>query len=221
MNAYANLAVSVAQLVPTPQGPVTALTGVKVTQALSENFLTFAGKINLVDEFKIPFTGASLFDGFMNTSLAFPPVIARQVPLSTYGGGAAVLAGGQPIASLMVLDTNNTPTTTGFNTFFDNGVTLLGQATLPVKLFDLPGHQTLGFAYSTGQYGALDTTAFQLFQNLRAGLPALPGKQSGSYSFFYAGDQSRWVDPENPKRTWGVFVNLGPATAIPIRSAGR
>jgi porin len=206
--------VSLGQLVPVPQGPVNALTGVKVTQALSENFLTFGGKLNLLDEFKVPFTGANIFDGFMNSSLAFPAILARQVPLSTWGGGAAVLIEGQPIASIMVLDTNNTPTVTGFNTFFDNGATILGQATLPIKPFGLPGHHTVAFAYSSGTYTELSTSAFQLFQNLQASLPPF-GKRTGSWSCNYAMDQAFWVDPENPKRSWGVFANAGAGDGNP------
>jgi len=40
------LPVSLAQSLPISNGSVTALTGVKITQALSENFLVYAGKIN-------------------------------------------------------------------------------------------------------------------------------------------------------------------------------
>ena len=48
-----------------------------------------------------------------------------------------------PVLSLTVFDTNNTPTTSGFNTFFDNGVTLVPAINIPTQFFGLPGHQEI------------------------------------------------------------------------------
>ncbi len=110
--------VNTAELIPKAAGSETALTAVKFTQALSENFVTFAGKLNMFDEFKMPFTGDRLFDGFWNLGMSFPVVVARTIPYSTLGAGAAILKDGVPVFTVMVLDTNNTPTTSGFDTFF-------------------------------------------------------------------------------------------------------
>ncbi len=55
--------ISTAQILPTTNPPVMALTGVKFTQALSENFVLFAGKINTVDGFNQPFTGGAPRNG--------------------------------------------------------------------------------------------------------------------------------------------------------------
>jgi porin len=83
---------SVAQLVPVPNGSVTALTGVKFTQALSENFIVFGGKLNLLDGFNQPFTGGAYgINGFMNGGLLFNAALLRIVPFSTFGFGTAVL----------------------------------------------------------------------------------------------------------------------------------
>jgi porin len=120
--------VNIGRTVPIPQGSTTALTGVKVTQALSENFALFAGKINTLDGFSQPFLPGSVLDsGFLNMNWVYNLVEARTVPYSTLGAGAALLVHGQPAAVVMVLDTNNTPTTSGFSTFFDNGCTILAQ----------------------------------------------------------------------------------------------
>ena len=87
--------VNTAELIPKASGSETALTGVKFTQALSENFVTFAGKLNMLDEFKMPFTGARPLDGFWNLGMSFPVVVARTVPDSTLGAGAAILQDGR------------------------------------------------------------------------------------------------------------------------------
>lgn len=195
-----------AMLFPLPNGTVTALTGVKATQFLSESFVTFAGKLNMFDELIQPFGGGRGVDAFMNIGLTFPIPLARTVPYSTLGAGFAVLDGAEPIFGFYALDTNNTPTTTGFNTLFDNGVTLLARATLPVKPFDLPGHQSIGGSYSTGTYGDLSPTAYF---DPQFGPTIAFGTVTGSWSLFYSADQALYVDPNNPKRSWGLFTNIG------------
>jgi porin len=201
--------VNIGRLLPIPSGSITTITGVKITQALSENFAVFAGKINTFDGFVQPFLpGHGLDVGFMNLAMVLNPALARTVPYSTLGAGAAILVEGQPLASVMVLDTNNTPTQSGFNTFFNNGATILGQGTLPTKFFNLPGYHTLIGTYSSGQYTETSPDAYSLISNLAKGLPLL-GKISGSWSLDYMASQSLWTDPNDSTRNWGVFGNFG------------
>jgi porin len=207
--------VNTAALFPTPNPPVTALTGVKVTQALSESFLVFAGKINTLDGFDQPFTGgAKGVNGFMNAAMLVPIVALRTVPYSTLGGGFAVLKDLQPVASVMVLDPNNTPTVSGFDTLFDRGVVVLGMLNLPTKLLDRPGHQGVGFTYSNSKYTDLSDLPFYVADRLRGEFPPLP-QETGSWSLFYMFDQAVWVDPCDPKRSFGFFGNLGLADGDP------
>lgn len=207
--------VNTAALFPTPNTPVTALTGVKVTQALSENFVLFAGKINTLDGFNQPFTGGARgTNGFMNTALLAPMVALRTTPYSSYGAGFAVLKEGEAVLSLLVLDPNNTPTTNGFDTFFDRGVSLLGIANLPVTVLGRPGHQGIGFTYSNSRYTSLDDLPFFVAQRLRGEVGPLP-QETGSWSLFYLFDQTLWVDACDPKRSWGLFGNLGLADGNP------
>ena len=203
------LPISLAQAVPVPNGNVTALTGVKVTQALSENLITYFGKINTLDLFNQPFTGgASGTNGFMNAGLLLPVTLARTVPYSTYGAGAAVLRGGEPVFTVNVFDTNNTPTVSGFDTFFDNGATVFAQATLPIQPLGLPGHQSVGGTYSSGTYRSLDNLPFLISQRLRGEQPSLPA-EIGSWSLFYLFDQTLWADACDPTRSWGLFGSAG------------
>jgi porin len=181
---------------------------VKFTQALSENFVTFAGKINMFDEFKMPFTGARLFDGFWNLGMSFPLVVARTVPYSTLGAGAAVLQDGLPVFTVMVLDTNNTPTTSGFNTFFSNGATIFASLNLPTKFFGLGGSQGVSGTFSTGNYNSLSPTAYF---DPEQGLVIVPEFTRDSWSVFYTGTQELWADPTNPTHAYGVYTNIGVA----------
>jgi porin len=108
----------------------------------------------------------------------------------------------------MVLDTNNTPTTSGFESFFNNGATIFANLTLPVKFFGLPGHQGLSGSYSTGTYNDLQPTAYF---DPNVGPVVTFGTVTDSWSVFYSADQAFYVDPCNPKRSWGVFTNIGTA----------
>jgi porin len=109
---------------------------------------------------------------------------------------------------MMELDPNNTPTTTGFDTFFDRGVSLVVMANLPTKFMDRPGHQGIGGSYSNSSYTALDDLPYFLAERLRGEVPPLP-VETGSWSLAYSFDQAVFVDPCDPKRSWGVFGNLG------------
>lgn len=208
LDTGAIIPVNTAELFPKAVGTETALTGVKFTQALSENFVTFGGKLNMLDEFKMPFTGARALDGFWNLGMAFPVIVARTVPYSTLGAGAAILQDGVPVFTVMVLDTNNTPTTSGFSTFFDNGATIFANATLPTKFFGLPGQEGLSGTFSTGKYNDLQPTSYF---DPNVGLVVTPGFIRDSWSIFYSANQALWVDPRNPKRTYGIITNIGTA----------
>ncbi len=163
--------------VPQPNGSITALTGVKFTQFLSESTLVYAGKINTLDDFKQPLTGAGGLNGFQNTALTFNPVTARTVPYSTFGAGFAYLKNMEPLFSAAVFDTNNTPTVSGFDTFFDNGATVFAQLNLQTNFCDRPGHQGISGTYSSGTYPNISPTAYF---DPGQGLVIISTPQSGS-----------------------------------------
>lgn len=191
---------------PTLNGTETALTGVKLVQGLSEQFIVFGGKINTLDELIQPYAGGRGVDAFMNMGLAFPAAASRTVPYSTLGAGFAVLQDMEPVISFMALDTHNTPTTSGFEEFFTNGTSLLAKLNVPVSFGDLPGHQGVWGTYSSASYGDLQPTAYF---DPNVGLVLATGQETGSWSVFYSADQALYVDPCNAKRSFGLFTNLG------------
>jgi porin len=196
---------------PQPNGTVTGLTAVKFTQALSENFVVFGGKINTIDEYKLAFTSGSGLTTFMNSGLVYNPIVLRQVPYSTVGAGAAVLMNKEPVASVMVLDTNNSSTTSGLDTLFDRGAVIVGEVRIPVSPLDLPGHQIFGGVYSSRKYTDLDPSS--LVNVPGVGLTAQ--QKTGSWSLYWNFDQYLYVDPCNSKRGWGVFLQSGLADGNP------
>lgn len=206
------LPASIAQGLPAGPNSLTALTGVKFTQFLSEKFLVYGGKINLLDGFNQPFTGGGRgVNGFWNTGMLFNPVLAGTAPYSAFGAGFAVLRNLEPVFAFGVYDTNNTPTVSGFDTFFNNGVDIIAQLNLPTKFFGKPGHQGLFGAWNTGKSTNLAQVAYI---DPITGLTPGP-KIGGAWSVGYMFDQALFVSPDDPKRSWGMFGNLGMADNNP------
>ncbi len=191
---------------------LTPMTGVKFTQFLSEQSMVYAGKINTLDDFKQPITGAGTLNGFQNTALMLNPIYARTVPYSTFGAGFAYLENMEPLFAAAVFDTNNTPTVSGFDTFFDNGTTVFAQLNLQTSFFGLPGHQGISGTYSSGTYTDLTPSAYL---DPIEGLVILTAPKSGSWCLAYNFDQAVYVSQDDPQRKWGLFSNLGIADNNP------
>lgn len=206
------LPVSFIQAVPKPNEPVTSITAVKITQALSPNFVTYFGKLNPFDDFTQRFASGRGIDAFMNTSFLLNPVLARTVPYSSFGAGAAYLVEGQPVATLTIFDSKTNTTSSGFDEFFENGVVLVGQLTKPTCFFDQPGHQSIGFTYSNAHYRSLDRSAY-LNQIFTGGFTT--PRETGSESLFYQFDQTLGTSADDPTKSWGLFGNLGLADRNP------
>jgi porin len=203
---------NIAMLFPLPTGTHTALTAVKATQFLTDTVVVYAGKFNMLDELVQTFGAGRGVDAFMNTGLVFPLVLDRTVPYSTLGAGMSIMRGTRAIFTLMVFDTHNTPTTSGFETLFTNGATVLSKLEYPVTLFGLPGHQGVEGTFSTGTYTSLRTIPY-IDVN---GLPSTTfGTANNSWSVFYCADQALYVDPDNARRSWGLFTNIGLADQDP------
>ncbi len=197
---------------PAAGGDVTALTGVTLTQNLSERLQIYGGKLNTLDGFAQPLTGADNFSGFQNTAMLYNPVFARTVPYATFGAGFALLENEESVFSVTVYDTNDTPTVGGFETFFDNGATIYTEWNLSTTFFDLPGHQGLSGTYSTGTYSDLTPTAYL---DPIAGLVVVSEPVTGSWCAAYNFDQALYVSPDDSQRMWGVFGNFGLADENP------
>ena len=189
------------------------LTAFKFTQALSENFVLFGGKINTIDNVQQPFMpGRGLDAGFMNAAFVWNPILGRTMNYSTFGTGAAVLAGGYPVFSLTVYDTSDHSTTSVFDNLFDNGAIIYPTVSVPTKFFGLPGHQSVWGAYSSGRYAIVTPQSLNLIpQVLQGQIPpaSLTTLVRGSWWITYLFDQALWVDPADQTRSWGVFGNAG------------
>ena len=114
--------------------------------------------------------------------------------------------------SAIVYDTNDTPTVTGFDTFFNNGATVYAEFNFSTTFFGRPGHQGYSGTYSSGKYTNLEGSAYL---DPIEGVVIVSTPKAGSWCLAYNFDQALYVSPEDPKRMWGVFGNFGVADDNP------
>ncbi|QDV69827.1 Porin B precursor [Rosistilla carotiformis] len=179
------------------------LTNVLVTQALSENFIMFAGKMDTLDGDMNAFAHGRGVRQFSNMAFVSSSIALRSVPYSTLGAGFAFLNEGEPLLTFLVLNPTDTANTTGFSELFSEGVTLSTELRLPTNFFGLPGHQLFGGTWSSRDYVSIG-------QDPRIILPDVTiERHAGSWSLYWNCDQYLVSDSRNPSRGWGYFARAG------------
>ena len=199
--------VNVAMLYPREGEHDTAITGLTFAQALGEDIQLTFGKFNALDLFYslYPQTGRGI-NGFMNASMVIPISVARVAPLSFLGAGALAYNGTIPQGGVLVFDTHNSATTSGFDELGDNGANVLGFWRFFTELGGLPGSHFVGGIWSTGEFVAFDPTGFVIVPS--EGIVAVP--QDGAYTLLYILEQTLWMDACNKNRNvtltsmWGL-----------------
>jgi porin len=211
---------NIAMAFPKPFEDITALSGVKVTQALSENFVVYGGKLNTLDELPIHYNSALGLGlpgrgGFQNTSLVFNPIAGRTVPYSAAGVGFALLKDSQPVFSLTFFDPEER-VTRGLDQLYQRGVVYAPDFTFRVKPFGLPGTYELGGTYSTASYRSLDPSAYLniLGQFIRGRIRGIPiartaPTEDNSWSINSNFFQSFYLFADDETRAIGFFGSAG------------
>ena len=183
------------------------LTSVIFAQFLSETFGLFAGKIETLDGDANAFAGSRGKDQFMNQNFVLNPVTLVTVPYTALGGGFLyLLQEGEGYLNVTVLDPNGEPNTAGFDDAFDGGVVLTLETRFAVRPFDLPGHQLIGFVYSSEDFNKVqDYDRLLLPSDLTEVKP-----KNGSWCFYYNFDQYLSTESDH-KQGWGIFGRFGMA----------
>lgn len=191
---------------PTPDSDHVYLTNILFTQALSEQFAVFFGKLDTLDGDLNAYAHGRGKSQFSNVAFVATPVGLRTIPYSTFGAGFVVLGeGGVPIFTMSFLDPVERSTDNDISDAFSEGVTVAPELRVPVTLFDRPGHQLIGATWSSREYVALD-------QDPRVLLPRIPiARRTGSWSVYWNFDQTLFVNPDDETKGWGVFGRAGVA----------
>jgi porin len=168
--------------------------------------VTRLGKINTFDFFQslYPQTGRGV-DGFMNGSVFLPMTVVRTIPLSFLGTGVLKMHEGQIQGGLLVYDSHNVPTTSGFEDLFDNGANILGMWRFFTQFRGLPGSHLFLGTWASGDFTSLDRTGW----SFHPGVGLVAPQSTGSWSLLYALEQKLWVDPCCEERSVGVLSQWG------------
>ena len=220
-----------AMALPLPNQNVTALTGVQYTQTVSDNLTVFAGKLNLLDGTPEAYARGARLNYFFNTAMQNNLSRIFLLP-STLGAGLTLRDEVEPVFNFYLLDTHFTPTTSGFQTLFTNGVVMYGEYRLRTSWFDRPGHSVFGVLYSNATRGAGESNPYLV---LPADISVAPfSPKDSSWTVTYRFDQVVYADPVEPRRNWTLngdygitdgnpnpirwFANLALVGTSPIRS---
>ena len=144
-------------LLPVPDEPgTTTLSEFYFMQALSEQFVLLAGKVDgtsLVDQ--NAFAGNQRTQ-FMNVGLRVNPVLFCATPYTTMAAGAVWLPTKwlQVVTAVTDNDPDGAATKTGFNTAFHgrDWTTVVQEFEFKLKLFDKPGHQRFGWFWTSRDF---------------------------------------------------------------------
>lgn len=155
-------------LYPLPGETATEVTGWSITQGLYQKGDTavalMLGKVHGIDLLNTTWPFLELGkNGFMNFNVSVPlGPLMRYLSLAHLGAGLLVLDKQQVKAAVVVLDTHNATTSSGFSKLGDNGLTVIGLYRFFFDIEDKPGRLTLLASTSTGSYTTFEETVWHV-----------------------------------------------------------
>jgi porin len=206
---------NLAMFFPVPDEQITAITGLKFTQAITERSGVFFGKLNALNGDREKFLKYPLTSRFWNTAFNFNLALDRY-PYSAPGAGFYAATERGPTVAFLVLDSFNSPRTSGFEKLGRNGVFLYAEAKQSTSFFGLPGRQVLAGLYGTGSFTDLSPAPYIELPSVAA---AIAPKKDGTWTLLWNFEQRIWSDENDPDRGLGLYVQtgLGDGNPNPIR----
>jgi porin len=206
---------NLAMFFPVPDEQITAITGLTLTQALTEKSGVFVGKLNALNGDVDRFLKYPLTSRFWNAAFNFNLALDRY-PYSAPGAGFYIYPNSGPAFTLIVLDSFNSPRTSGLEHLGRNGVFLYAEAKQPTSFFGLPGRQVVAGLYGTGEFDNLDPSAFL---ELPTTASPVAKRKSGTWTFLWNVEQRLIVNPNDPARGLGLYIQngLGDGNPNPVR----
>ena len=214
-NTGALMPVNSSQTVPQP-GQNFDLVSLNFSQFLSPYFGLTIGKFATVTSTSGDMNDFAHGKGdiqFMNMAFNFNPLLAFTVPYSTLGTGVIVLPTKDPkeaIVSVLVLQANGKPNTSGFGDLDGNKLTLAAEGRVRTDFFNLTGHQLFGTTFSNKKFTSTDQRLDRdTIQNgtLKA--------EKGSWNIYYNFDQYLYEPKKGVDRGVGLFGRLGVSDGNP------
>lgn len=202
--------VNIALIDPASSGTATSLVALNYTQLFpfgkpGNAFAVAVGRFSTLA--MVP--DATGMTGYLNVAQLAPTHEARNVPAVTLGAVLDLVLGGEPVATLLVIDSRNSQMTSGLSELFANGVTVSPALILPTRFFGKGGHQEL-----RGTWSSQEITPFDEIPHLilpRPDSSVTVEKESGGWSLTYMGDQYVQESPGPPHTGWRLYWQAGVA----------
>ncbi len=205
---------NLAMFFPAPNQQITAITGLKFTQAITERSGIFFGKLNALNGDLERFLKYPLTSRFWNAAFNFNLALDRY-PYSAPGAGFYGALEQGPSVALLVLDSYSSPRTSGFENLFRNGAFIYGQAKQTTSFFDLPGQLLFAGLFGTGSFTDLSPASFVELPTSAAMAP----KKAGTWTLLGNLQQRLLADPDDPDRGLDLYIQtgLGDGNPNPVR----
>ncbi len=204
--------------VPNDQG-VPFITDFVVTQPLSEKWVVFAGKKNVIGAAdQDDFAGGNGTVQFVNQALIANPAFLLGLPYTSFTAGVVSPREWGGFSAFVYDPQDRTKDFFRVNDLFSQGVILGGEVKLKTNFFSLPGQQHVG-----GLYKRVDLTNLRFNEpppgqfpiTAVSGFATLPD----SYTLYYGFDQYLRVYSEDSKRGWGLFgrASISDGNPTPVK----
>lgn len=204
--------------VPNDQG-VPFITDFVVTQPLSEKWVVFAGKKNVIGAAdQDDFAGGNGTVQFVNQALIANPAFLLGLPYSSFTAGVVSPREWGAVSAFVYDPQDRTKDFFRVNDLFSQGIILGGEVKLKTNFFGLPGEQHVG-----GLYKRVDLTDLRFNEPPPGQFPitAVPGFGTlpDSYTIYYGFDQYLQVYSEDSKRGWGLFgrASISDGNPTPVK----
>ena len=201
-------------LLPVPGDPgTTTLSEFYFMQALSEQFVLVAGKIDgtqLADQNAF---ASNHRTQFMNAGLRINPVLFYGVPYTTMVAGAVWLPTKwlQVVTAVADNDQEGAATMTGFNTTFHgrDWYTVTQEYDFTWKPFDKTGHQRFGWFWTSRDFAELSGDGRIQFPRV-IGPRVIPRQLVPRWArvLRFGNQVYSLTDPETSADTWGLYYNF-------------
>lgn len=171
-----------------------------VTQRINDAFSVSVGKFNLLHLVaRTPLVGGGGEETFLNAAFAGP--ITGVIPPYLFGAIANIHTDAADY-TIMVYDPRNAQDWDVVTHPFEEGVSVVLSATVPTRIYGLPGYYGVRGVYSTAE--GLDLSRIPEFVELPPQSQASLDKK-GYWYLNASVQQYLYEDPSRPGKGWGVF----------------
>lgn len=186
------------------------LSNLSFTQVFPKRITLTLGKIDMLDvASKTPLLGGGGVTGFWNLAFAAPP--SGLVPPAVLGALVGIPIDPVKI-TLGIYDPNNAMGHTGLEDPFDDGLTVLGSATVAVPIAGRPGYHSLSVKANNKVGLDLDNLAGVL---LPPESEFVLGEERGAWNVSYSFQQYLFRAPGDSGAGWGLFGQIGRSDGNP------